>query len=213
MKIEYLGHSCFRLTDEKGVVLLTDPYTRVGYELPRGLRADIVTVSHGHFDHNNVSAIENRAKIVNAAGKTVYEDVTIEGIATWHDDKQGALRGGNVVYKIGMDGLTVCHLGDLGEAFREDLAEKIGQVDVLLLPIGGTYTIDAVQAAEYVRKLQPKLVIPMHYRPQDGSLDIDGAEAFLNTFEEVVYAQPKNVLTVSAQTLQKDKTQIVFMER
>lgn len=213
MKIEYLGHSCFKLINEKGISVLTDPYTRVGYELPHGLRADIVTVSHGHFDHNYVSAVENAAKILKTTEKVVYDGVTIEGIATWHDDKQGALRGENIIYKIHMDGLTVCHLGDLGEACREDLVAKIGAVDVLLLPIGGTYTINAVQAAEYVRKIQPKIAVPMHYLPQDGTLDIDGATPFLREFSQVAYANPKNVLTVSSQMVQQDKTQILFMER
>ena len=179
MKIRYLGHSCFELTSKSGVKIITDPYTGVGYELPCPLVADIITVSHCHFDHNYTQAVSG-GYIVSDLGITEVNGVKIEGIASFHDDKNGALRGKNIVYKIIVDGMVVCHLGDLGEPCNPALVGKIGEVDVLLLPIGGTYTIDAIGAKAYVDALQPKMVIPMHYKPSDGALDIDGVQNFLS---------------------------------
>lgn len=178
MKIRYLGHSCFECTDKNGRVLITDPYTKVGYELPKGLRADVVTVSHGHFDHNYFSAIQTEKVITEGAPCTI-KGVEIFGVDSFHDEKQGELRGKNVIFVFKMDGLTVCHLGDIGEKVSQSLVEKIGKVDVLLLPVGGTYTIDAFGAKEYADAIQPKIVIPMHYKPLDGRIDIADIQPFL----------------------------------
>ncbi len=179
MKIRYLGHSCFELTSKKGVTVLTDPYTGVGYELPKGLTADIVTTSHGHFDHSFLQGVQAKTVLASAGTHTV-EGILFEGIESYHDEKAGTLRGKNVLYKIRVDGLTVCHMGDIGEACSPYLLEKIGRVDVLLIPVGGTYTVDAKGAKEYIDKIQPKIVLPMHYKPTDGSLDITGIQPFLD---------------------------------
>ena len=168
MKIVYLGHSCFKLIFKNGTAVITDPYTKVGYELP-SVKADVVTISHGHFDHNYLAAVSDYRLVASESKKYTYAGIEIEGIESFHDPKQGALRGGNVIFKIRGDGLTVCHFGDIGESYSDELARRIGQVDVLLLPIGGKYTIDADEAKEYVEKLGVKLVIPMHYRPKDGA--------------------------------------------
>ncbi|MBR2320807.1 MAG: MBL fold metallo-hydrolase [Clostridia bacterium] len=183
MKITYLGHACFQLTSSSGVTIITDPYTRVGYELPSGLSADIVTVSHGHFDHNYLSAVKAK-HVVSQAMNYELEGVKISGFESFHDDKQGALRGKNVLFTIEMDGIKICHFGDLGEACRDDIIEKIADADILLVPIGGTYTIDALQAKKYVEGCKPRIVIPMHYRPTDGSLDIADSTPFLELFEK-----------------------------
>ena len=213
MKIEYLGHACFAFTNAQGVKIVTDPYTGVGYELPKDLRADILTVSHSHFDHNytagvkGVQAIFDTPKTENALG------VTITGIASYHDEEQGALRGNNIVFIIQTDGLRICHLGDLGERYSLSLAQKIGEVDILLVPVGGRYTIDGAQAKEFVEKLAPKLAIPMHYRPHDGTIDITDASHFLNGYSEVVYPPKKSEITVKKSDLKVGKTQIIYMER
>ncbi len=178
MKIQYFGHSCFILTSNSGTSVITDPFTRVGYELPKGLVADVATISHAHFDHNYTQAIACE-KIVNEVGVFYFNDVEILGVHSYHDSQKGVLRGENVIFKIKMDGLTFCHLGDLGEECNAELIAKIGHVDVLLIPVGGTYTIDAPQAMKYIESLRPILTIPMHYKPVDGSLDITGVEPFL----------------------------------
>ncbi len=183
MKVRYLGHSCFEFTAKDGSVLLTDPYTGVGYELPKGLTADIVTVSHGHFDHAYTQGVR-ASVIVKKKDEVAFGGIKIEGIESNHDDKQGALRGKNTIYKIRIDGLTVCHMGDIGEPCSSVLVEKIGEVDVLMLPVGGTYTVDGAGAMEYVKKIRPRVLLPMHYKPQDGSLDIAGIQPFLTLCKE-----------------------------
>ena len=214
MKIEYFGHSCFRLTSSAGVRLITDPYTRVGYELPCGISADIITVTHAHFDHNYVDGISDFKEIWNIAGKQAFGEVKANAILCNHDEKGGMLRGKNLIFKIEMDGLVLCHLGDLGEKYSSALEEQIGKTDVLFLPVGGTYTIDAVQAKEYVDALKPKLVIPMHYRPNDGTIDISSAEAFLKLCKDNVKAtQSKNELELSKEDLLDFATEIIYMER
>lgn len=212
MKIEYLGHSCFRLTTDKGVVIVTDPYEKVGYELPTGLEADIVTVSHDHFDHNAAHKIKS-GTLVTQAGQTRLGEVTIVGTESWHDERQGALRGKNIVYTIYADGLTVCHLGDLGEPCGEDILARLPKADILLVPVGGRYTVDAAGAKEYVQKLAPKIAIPMHYKPKDGTIDIASAAAFLKLFDRVTHAKDKHTVVVEKDDLNHKVTEILFMER
>ncbi len=213
MKIQYLGHSCFRMQFNGGLTVVTDPYTKVGYELPKGLTADVVTVSHGHFDHNYLPAVQYNCVLSNAGAYSI-NGVTFEGIESFHDGAQGSLRGKNIIFKIIADGLTICHFGDLGEIAYPELLAKIGKVDVLLLPIGGTYTIDALQAKEYMEKLSPKLVIPMHYKPQDGGLDIAGSESFLQLVKDYKQTACLNGEAVlNLDDLSKEKTEILYMER
>lgn len=179
MKIEYYGHSCFLITTSAGVRILTDPYTRVGYELPEGLRADIVTVSHEHFDHNYTQVLAYAGVVERGEGARVEKNVRLNGIITSHDNQNGKLRGKNTVFTIEADGLILCHLGDIGETCSPELVQKIGKVDVLLLPVGGNYTIDALEAKRYAEMLQPQTVILMHYRPSDGTIDIATEKSFL----------------------------------
>ena len=213
MKIEYLGHSCFALTNAQGIKIITDPYTGVGYELPQDLYADILTVSHGHFDHNYTTAVKGVKRVFDTPVNERVADVAIQGFSTYHDDKQGALRGKNVVFIMEIDGIRVCHLGDLGEPHTKTLAERIGKVDVLLIPVGGRYTIDAAQAKVFVENIAPKIVIPMHYRPQDGTIDITDAKAFLQGYADVIYPSKKNQTIINVNDLKDDKTQIIYMER
>ncbi len=211
MKIEYFGHSCFRIISDKGTCVVTDPYTKVGYELPKDVLTDLVTVSHSHFDHNYIYGLRGPRVVIQNADDYAFDDVKISGFVCNHDEKGGALRGKNIVFTIKVDGLRVCHLGDLGEPCSKEILGKIGKVDVLLIPVGGTYTIDALQAKEYVEKVQPKIVIPMHYKPADGSLDITDEKAFLSLFDNVIYA-PKN-RALNLKEYIKDEMQILFMER
>ena len=211
MKIRYLGHSCFQLISKDGTCIVTDPYTKVGYELPSRLWADVVTVSHGHFDHGYTQGLHSGC-VISQSGEYAFKNLKITGINRWHDEKQGTLRGSNVIFKIEMDGITFCHLGDLGEPCSAKLLQQIGEVDVLLLPVGGTYTVDAVGAKAYVDGIAPKKVIPMHYRPTDGKLDIATAEPFLSLYSE------NDVLNVLSGELSFDKkdlngARIIYMER
>ena len=206
MKIKYLGHSCFECTDKNGVVLITDPYTRVGYELPKGLRADIVTVSHGHFDHNYTQAIQAEA-IVDSPSAFAYKGVEGYGVECYHDEKFGALRGKNIIFKFVMDGLTIVHIGDIGEAASKTLVERIGKADVLLIPVGGTYTVDALGAKAYVDAISPKAVIPMHFRTVDGTIDITDVQPFLSLCENG-YTAVNEETEITAET-----RGVIYMEK
>ena len=171
MDIVWLGHSSFRIKG-KDAAIVTDPFDpgMAGLKFPR-VAADIVTVSHGHADHNNVARIDLPAgkaggspKVVSGAGEYEIKGVSIFGIPTFHDDKKGAERGSNTVYVMSIDKITVCHLGDLGHKLSEEQGGEIGSVDVLLVPVGGIYSLDSTHASEVVASLEPKVVIPMHYQ-------------------------------------------------
>jgi L-ascorbate metabolism protein UlaG (beta-lactamase superfamily) len=168
MEIEYFGLSAFRLKG-KGATVVTDPYGRdTGLKLPK-LAAEIVTVSHDHFDHNFVKAVSGTAKrnqplVVRAPGEYEAEGVSVYGYASWHDPKQGAERGKNTLFVIYIDGVRVAHLGDLGHILTDKQLEALGKVDVLLLPVGGMYTIGVKEAVKLTQAISPSLVIPMHYQ-------------------------------------------------
>ena len=211
MNVCYLGHSCFKITSAQGASIITDPYTGVGYELPSGLTADAVTTSHAHFDHNFTQAVQTDS-VISTLGAHSVADIQILGIASWHDEKRGVLRGKNIIYKYSVDGINVCHFGDLGEDISAELVERIGAVDVLLLPVGGTYTIDALQAKDLTEKLAPKIVIPMHFKA-DGKLDICDASAFLKEFpSSIIKKANRNWIELEKQAL-PNALQIVYLER
>lgn len=175
MQITWLGHSCFSL-ESGGYKLVVDPYTDVPGCGPLQVEADAVFCSHDHFDHNYLPAVTLRQ-----GGESPF---SVHTLKTWHDDRQGALRGENLVHVFRAEGLTVVHLGDLGELLTDRQAEELAGCDALLLPIGGTYTIDAVQAKEVMEQVKPRVVIPMHYRgPGFGFDDIGRLEPFLAQFE------------------------------
>ena len=179
MKIKWLGHSCFLLTAEDGVKVLTDPFdSTVGYAVPQ-VAADIVSISHDHFDHNYTAAVPGNYYLVNKSGHFSHKGIEISGIAVFHDDKNGAQRGNNIIYKFIIDGVHICHCGDLGHILTREQAQAIGPVDVLLVPVGGFYTIGPEQAAEVTKMLQPAITIPMHFKTKAIQFPIEGVENFL----------------------------------
>ena len=183
MKIEYLGHSCFKLIESTGTSVVCDPYSEeVGFPMPE-VSADAVTVSHGHYDHNAIENVGGSPKIIDKESCIDLSGVEINSVKSFHDGSRGKKRGENIIFKFRMDGIDVCHLGDLGEDCSSDLIETVLPVDVLLIPVGGNYTIDAEMAKEYVDRIMPDIVIPMHYRTKDCKLDIDKVDEFLNLFD------------------------------
>ncbi len=192
MKIRYLGHSCFLFDDGK-TRILTDPFSGIGYEMP-DVRADYVTVSHDHFDHNHVSGVRGVKEIFTRPGKLRAGDVAIEGVACLHDDAGGRKRGKVVAYTFDFGGIKVCHLGDLGEAFSEERAAAFGHPDILLIPVGGTYTIDAAQAVRYIEAIRPKVVIPMHYKTEECALDISPLSGFAEAYGKEKFVGPLETL-------------------
>jgi len=188
MRIEWLGHACFLLTGRDGLRLVTDPFNeQVGYPVPR-IQADIVTVSHDHFDHNATHFISGNPVIVRGTGDQSIKDVSIKGILTYHDKNQGRDRGPNTVFMITLDGVTVCHLGDLGHTLTQDQLAALGRVDVLLVPVGGTYTIDPQEAAGVVRQVNPVVAIPMHYKTRYINFPIRPVDEFTRFYDNVTHA-------------------------
>ncbi len=208
MQIRYLGHSCFEFISKDGKRIITDPYTKVGYELPQGLYADVLTLSHAHFDHNYAQAVKSKV-ILTEAKNYLIDGIEVEGIECYHDPKMGALRGKNIIYKIIVDGISLCHMGDIGEECSLELVEKIGKVDVLLIPVGGTYTVDSLGAKKYIEKIKPKTVIPMHYKPLDGALDITGIQPFMDLFKD----EPIKKVLDGVTEINFDTNGIIYMER
>jgi len=165
MEIKWLGHSCFRFKGSQTTVM-ADPYSPdSGYSLGKHT-AHVVTMSHQHKGHAYEKGIGGDPKLIKNPGEYEVRDVLIIGIATFHDDERGVHRGKNTVYLMEIDEVAICHLGDLGHVLTAEQVEEIGRVDVLLLPVGGVSTISAPQAAEMVRQLSPKVIIPMHYQTQ-----------------------------------------------
>ena len=184
MKIKYLGHSCFLLEESTGTTVVCDPYSsEIGYEMPP-VSADAVTVSHHHYDHDAVENVSGNPVVLDKEQGYELDGVVINAIKSYHDNSLGEKRGENVIFKFRMDGLDVCHLGDLGEDCTAELIEAILPVNVLLIPVGGNYTIDGAMAKEYVERIMPDVVIPMHYRTKGCDLDIDKVDDFLSELDD-----------------------------
>jgi L-ascorbate metabolism protein UlaG (beta-lactamase superfamily) len=165
MKIKWFGQSCFMITCENGTKILMDPYKNaLGYKLPKEITADIVATSHDHSDHNYINAVEGSFAHINETGIFLEHGIEIKGVGTFHDKVYGAKKGKNIVYNFKIDGINVCHCGDLGHTLDSNLVEEIGNVDILLIPVGGGFTIDAFDAVNVVKQLKPTVIIPMHYR-------------------------------------------------
>ncbi len=210
MKIKWLGHACFLITTERGIRIVTDPFDEtVGYRLP-SVEADIVTSSHDHFDHNHVQAIGGDFQLINQAGSFYAADIPIKGIKTYHDDAMGKKRGQNVVFVMEADYMRICHLGDLGHLLDQQTIGEIGPVDILLIPVGGTYTIDAQGAAKVAAQLNPGMIIPMHYKTPAIDFPITGVDLFLSKMGTGDRVE-SNELTVTKQDL-TDGTQVKVLE-
>ncbi len=191
MDISWLGHSCFRIRGRQAVIV-TDPYPPdLGYSLGKPT-ADIITVSHQHPSHSYLQGVGGKPKLVTRPGEYEISGVLIIGILTFHDAEGGEKRGKNTAYLMEVDGMTICHLGDLGHVLTAEQVEEIGTVDVLLLPVGGVSTINAPVAAEVVRQLEPKAVVPMHYKTEALSWELEPVGRFLKEMGvKEVNSQPK----------------------
>ncbi len=160
-------------------MVITDPFPPdLGYSLGKQ-NADIVTLSHQHPYHAYTHGISGEPRIIKGPGEYEISGVLIIGIATFHDTQGGQTRGKNTVYVMEIDGITLCHLGDLGHVLTSEQVEEIGDIDVLLLPVGGVSTINAAMAAEVMRQLEPKAVVPMHYKTPFLKRELDPVEMFL----------------------------------
>lgn len=208
MEIVWLGHSCFRLRG-KDVTIITDPLDRSsGYSLGR-VTAEVVTVSHQAPDHSNVKAVGGDFQVVEGPGEYEIRGVFITGVATRRDGAKGLKSERNTAYLIEMEDLTICHLGDLGHILTPEQVELMKDSDVLLIPVGGNNTINASQAAEVVSQIEPRIVIPMHFKTEVTTLDLDPVSKFLREMG-VKDPQPQPKLTVTRGSLPEETTVVLL---
>lgn len=198
MKVKWYGHAAFYLASEKGLRLIVDPYEPGGFGGaisygPITDEADVVLVSHDHADHNYIKGILGKPQVIKGKGTHHYNDLEIKGIPAFHDDGKGSQRGENTIFCFTLDEIKVCHLGDLGHIPYEEQLRQIGEVDLLLIPVGGVYTIDPAQASKTVEKIRPKMAIPMHFKTPRCGFPLATVEEFI---------KGKNFKTLQASELQ-----------
>ncbi|HEY97613.1 MAG TPA: MBL fold metallo-hydrolase [Dehalococcoidia bacterium] len=199
MKLKWLAHASFLITADNGTRIITDPYT-TGEGFQHGEineSADIVTVSHEHGDHNNAAAVGGNPEVVK--GTTDVKGISIKAINTAHDEKGGSERGKNNIYCFEVDGIRVCHMGDLGHVLTDNQVVELGKVHVLLIPVGGFFTIDAKTAGMVAEQVRARVIIPMHYKTGKMKLPIAGVEEFLKDKENVTRMDTSEVAFTRAE--------------
>ncbi|OQX71033.1 MAG: hypothetical protein B6D62_02970 [Candidatus Cloacimonas sp. 4484_275] len=208
--IKWFGHSMWKISDEN-VSIITDPFTDIGYPMPQNETADIVLSSHDHFDHNNISLIKGNPEVVKTDGEFNIKNVYIRMFPVWHDENRGKERGNNLLMKFSLAGKNFLHCGDLGHMLPDEIIEKLGKIDVIFIPVGGYYTIDAKTAKAIVDKLRPKIVFPMHYKTP--VLDfpiakIDDYLALIKDYRKIA----GNLITLSEKDFQQEQTILLDYE-
>lgn len=183
MNITWLGHSSFLIKDSKGRLILTDPFNdQVGYETYKNT-ADFVTISHSHFDHSYTDEIKGNPKIINKVGTYNFDNLNIIGLPSYHDKQSGVIRGKNTIFIIEVDGYRICHLGDIGYILSDDEVNALGAIDILLIPVGGNFTIDGMEAKKLCEKVNSHIIIPMHYKTPSLNFPISGVENFIKAIK------------------------------
>jgi L-ascorbate metabolism protein UlaG (beta-lactamase superfamily) len=183
LQIRWHGHACFEITND--VTIVTDPHDGKSIGIPApSVLADIILVSHDHYDHNSIKTVQKETSVVvTSEKKRTIANITIEGFPSFHDESRGQKRGKNIIFHFTMEDISFCHLGDLGHLLDQETIKRIGPIDILFIPIGGTFTIDAQQAWEVIKTLQPNIVVPMHYKIGGLSLPIAPIDPFLDQNE------------------------------
>ena len=213
MTIQWLGQSCFKIQTKNSLVeatIVCDPFgPETGLKMPK-VQSDIVTVSHQHKDHNDVENIKGEPFIVDTPGEFETKDIMIYGIPSFHDAKNGQERGLNTIYKIVTEEINIVHLGDLGDDLTNDQLDRMGNVDILLIPVGGTYTIDGKKAADIVSKVEPRLVVPMHYKiPGIKYEELTTADDFIKHCG--LPAENSDKLKITKKDLPQENTKLVVL--
>jgi len=214
MYITWLGHSAFKFQDKlnaDGLTVATDPFDPdfTGLKMP-SFEADIVTISHDHQDHNYLKAIRKAPFIIDTAGEFEYMGVYIEGIDSYHDSEKGAKRGLNVIYRFDFSDLSVAHLGDLGQTLDDKQIERLEGIDVLLVPVGGKYALDAKKAVEVINQIEPRVIIPMHYQVPGLKFELDSLDKFIK--EIGIAPEYEEKLKISKKDLPSDTTKLIILK-
>ena len=210
MDIYWGGQAMFRLKGKNATVIV-DPFDPefVGLKLPKDLDADIAIKTHEHKDHSNLEAVTGDPVKISGPGEYEIKGVSITGVGLFHDTKMGEERGKNTIYNISIDNLNIVHLGDLGHVLTDDQAEEVGNCDILLIPVGSVYTIDAKVASEVVSQLEPRIIIPMHFKTEGLKFELEPVENFLKEMGlEDITAVPK--LSITKEKLPEEPQVIVL---
>jgi len=216
MNIQYYGHSCFKITTKpagrgaEDIAIFFDPFDKsIGLRPPQG-QANIIFVSHQHHDHNNIEALKGDPVVIDTPGEYAIKGINAVGIETFHDTKEGAERGKNTVFTIDSEDIKVCHLGDLGTDLSPHQLEEM-DVDILFVPIGGNYTLNGEKAAELVRKIEPKIVIPMHYKMNGSTLDIDTEKKFCSEMGNCPKEKVSKI-NIKKKDLEEKSMEVILMD-
>jgi len=214
MVITWYGQSCFKIQSGE-TVLFTDPFCKeIGLTPPRG-QANIVTVSHQHSDHNNYDSLTGDPLVIKGPGEYEAKGINIKGVLSFHDNKEGKERGTNTIYIIDVEGIKICHLGDLGqEKLTDEQIDEIDGVDILMVPVGGTVTLGGEEAVEVINQIEPRLIIPMHYKISGLtglSTKLDGVDVFLKEMG-TGKKEAQDKLTLKKKDLPQESTDVVVMK-
>ena len=216
MKIKYYGHAAFLITPNQGSKIIIDPYEpgAFGGQLSYGKikdQADIVLTSHDHADHNFTKDLPGAPQVVKGSGSKTVKGISIKGIATYHDPSKGNERGTNTIFTLKIDHIQLCHLGDLGHLLDDKELTEIGPVDILLIPVGGYFTIDSKEATRVAEQIKPKILIPMHFKTEKCGFPIAPVEDFLKGKSNT--KRPKaSEATFDQSTLPQQQMEIVVLE-
>jgi len=216
MKIKWYGQSCFRISTkrrkEKRVKIVIDPFDKKIGLKPPSLEAAILLVTHQHHDHNNVDAIRGNPFLISGPGEYEVKKIFIQGISALHDNSKGKKRGKVTIYTLRAEGMKICHLGDLGQReLTSSQIEKIGDIDILMIPVGGIYTISAKEATKAISQLEPKVVIPMHYKIPKLKIKLDSLNKFLRAMG-VKKPEIVDELSIKKKNLPKEGMKIVILK-
>lgn len=215
-KITWAGQSCFQISisnsKDSSADIVIDPFgEELGIKAPN-FSADILLVSHQHHDHNNIKAVKGEPFLIQGPGEYEVKGVFIQGIPSFHDATEGKEKGQNTIYTIEAENIKFCHLGDLGQKqLTDEQVDKIGAVDILMIPVGGEYTISSSEAAKIISQIEPRTVIPMHYAVPKLKTKLDDVSKFLKTMGKNSVV-PQDKLTVKASALPKDGMELVVLQ-
>jgi L-ascorbate metabolism protein UlaG (beta-lactamase superfamily) len=211
VRIVWHMHSCFEVNDTSTVVIDPHDGRSIGVK-PPSLRADIVLISHDHFDHNAVRVVKGDYVMIKDVTPRKVKGTEIRGMTAFHDDVQGEKRGKINVFQFTMNGIRFCHLGDLGHMLTKQQVEELGPIDILFIPVGGVFTINGSQARQLVRAIGPKVAIPMHFRVGGLSMSIHNADEFLSGLPEDKVVRVGNEIEFEAEDLPKETEYWVFSQ-
>lgn len=216
MNIQYYGHSCFKITTKPAgratddITVFLDPFDKeTGLRPPQG-HADLVLISHQHHDHNNFSALKDNPVIIDTPGEYSIKGINLVGIDSFHDEDNGEKRGKNTIFVFESEGIKVCHLGDLGSDLTSKQLDEIDGIDILFIPVGGKYTIDGKKAAEIAKKIEPSIVVPMHYKMTGSTIDIADEKQFCDAMG-VCKKDGLSKLTFKKKDLEEKTMEVILM--